>query len=280
MDHRFGISETKKPIGCRGLEACCNEASYISKHPQNFCDDFFPTQTKCGFRNYDGLGETVEHFEYTFDYKFTQTSTYSEFAEFPWVITVVEKCSLSAWSSSCYTGGGSLIHPKIVLTTRNNVALRSKNVSKLFARAGEWHLDQNSEPCTHQEVKVESIIQHEQEATLALLVLEKEFKMTPFVSTICLPPKDQSFAHQDCFFLGYGKVHLPKGNTIENLLKKLTSRTEPISHCEERLKDHNSFKNFEWSDKFICAGKLLIVLVIFNYVVLILISSFINRRCL
>ena len=89
-------------------------------------------------------------------------------------------------------------------------------VGKIKVRCGDWDFNDTTE-ITHQDRKAKIVHIHPNfkltrkqipQNDVALIYLDHNFKITPFVDTICLPkfsPKDQRSLPIDCFATGYGK---------------------------------------------------------------------------
>lgn len=96
---------------------------------------------KCGQRNVNGIDFTIVG----------NTNNEAGFAEFPWMVALLVS------DSDCLCGG-SLIHPRVVLTGAHCVF----NVSSqaLRVRAGEWDTQTTKERLPHQERRINSIVTH------------------------------------------------------------------------------------------------------------------------
>jgi plasma kallikrein len=97
--------------------------------------------TRCGVRNVNGIDFTL----------IGNNNNEAGFAEFPWMVALL----LSDRECLC---GGSLIHPKVVLTGAHCVFNISQHVLRI--RAGEWDTQTEKERLRHQERNVASIITH------------------------------------------------------------------------------------------------------------------------
>ena len=154
--------------------------------------------------------------------------------------------------------GGSLIHPNVVMTAGHCVDKVS--ISELKARAGEWDTQTKNEQYPHQDRKVHDIVIHEDyyaQALLndiALLFLEKPFKLTEAIQPVCLPEQDQSFDFKSCIVSGWGKDLYGKEGIYQVILKKLEISIVPNRICEGKLKRTRLSYHFELHESFICAG--------------------------
>jgi plasma kallikrein len=99
------------------------------------------TATRCGIRNVNGIDFTLVG----------NNNNEAGFAEFPWMVALL----VSDRECLC---GGSLIHPRVVLTGAHCVFNISQQA--LRVRAGEWDTQTTKERLPHQERNVVSIITH------------------------------------------------------------------------------------------------------------------------
>lgn len=179
-------------LPCESLRQCCEIENIKEEIPQ------LETPKACGYRNAEGLGY----------YSLSQQSE-SQFGEFPWTIAVLKKYKFEQNMLTVYMGGGSLIHPSIVLTTAHN--LNNSNVNDLAVRAGEWNTQSEDEMLPHQERDVQGITYHREftrhnlQNDIALLFLTKPFMLAPHINTICLPQSSYEYNGEKCFASGWGK---------------------------------------------------------------------------
>jgi secreted trypsin-like serine protease len=167
---------------------------------------------------------------------------YAQYAEFPWMVAVMHIRFISGKNEEKYKGGGSLIHPKIVLTAASNIAGVSSN--KIILRAGEWNMAAKTELRPHEDRKISKVKRHEgfkgwdQSKNLALFLLDKEFTMTAFINTICLPPKNMKFKG-NCLSSGWGKNLFGAAGVYQQYLKKVSLPIVPYETCEGQLEKLN-----------------------------------------
>lgn len=237
---------------CPKLEKCCSKNHYIPRPENDICkDSFFNTPEKCGWRNPKGLGGELRS---------EQNHThYAQYAEFPWMIALLEQLNVNGSIVPFFRGGGSLIHPKVVLTTAHNID--GFDFEKLVIRAGEWDTQTENEICLHEERLVERVIKHEQfnrqnlQNDIALLVLKNEFQLTPFINTICLPPKGSNFDNRRCFTSGWGRNKFGREGFYQVFLKKMDLPIVSSSKCQDQLRKTRLGKDFELHEGFLCAGE-------------------------
>lgn len=237
------------------MKMCCLRQDYIPVVPEEVCGTgVWKNPAKCGFRNPKGLGGIAVSMQ--------NKSLYSQYAEFPWVVTVLLNEKVGKNIYHLFKMGGALIHPRVVLATAHNIDSMSDAArTKLVVRAGEWDTQSENELCPHEERKVQKVIKHEKftrqnlQNDLVLLVLEKEFEMTPFINTICLPPKNMNFDGQRCLSGGWGKKNFANTSIQEVFMKKVELPIVPAKKCEELLRKTRLGEDFELHDGLLCAGK-------------------------
>ncbi|GBP33108.1 Phenoloxidase-activating factor 2 [Eumeta japonica] len=208
-----------------------------------------PERAGCGWRNPNGVGARPAGL----------TDGDANFAEFPWVVAIIRysipsqetgnalvtplglRVSVSghyllagadvneagARPQEVYVGGGSLIHPSVVLTAAHNVAV----TAGLRVRAGEWDTRTDSEPHPPQDRDVVDVKVHQDYISgtlfydVALLFLASPVKLAPNVGTVCLPnPNDRPRPSTRCFAAGWGKDQFGDGNKLHTILKKVSFR--------------------------------------------------------
>lgn len=202
---------------------------------------------KCGYRNADGIGRfaLVKHNE-------------SQYGEFPWMMAVMRTYKSGANLLSVYISGGSLIHPSIVLTTAHN--LNSTDVNLLTVRGGEWNTQTTDEMLKHVVRNVQGISYHEKftrqnlHNDVALLFLEKPFRIAPHINTVCLPQPDYQNDVNNCFATGWGKEQFGSKGSYQVFLKKVQLPVVPSMKCEELLRKTRLGEDFILHDGFMCAG--------------------------
>lgn len=95
---------------------------------KRLCNDVFSTPSECGYRNEKGLGGVLKNLKGTINY--------AQYAEFPWIVAILTDTKVGSKQVSVYRSAGSLIHPKVVLSTAHNIAdVKRENI---VIRAGEF----------------------------------------------------------------------------------------------------------------------------------------------
>lgn len=209
----------------------------------------FPIPSKCGFRNFKGLGgeKTISD----------NSSTIANFAEFPWMMAVMMKNRPGL--PMFYIGGGSLIHPKVVVTTAHLFSDLPKP-RNIVVRGGEYDSMREDELCLHEDRQVASVIKHEDfnrpnlHNDLALLVLETPFELSATINTICLPPRNMKLDGLNCFTSGWGREKFSDPDLKSVPLNKVKLPLVPHRKCQAMLRKTRAGEDFKLHDKFLCAG--------------------------
>lgn len=177
--------------------------------------------------------------------------------EFPWILGLFIRLKSG---NLRYLGGASLIHESVIMTAAHLVAdLKPKN---LVVRAGEHDILSTQIDENRQEQNVTNIIVHENVYTqsvindIALLVLEKPFKLTEAVSTICLPPQSiQTHGNTMCTSGGWGKNAEDRHGKYQAILKKVNLPIVAQGKCEQMLRRTERLGQFfNLDDSLMCAG--------------------------
>lgn len=253
--------EAKEELNvCPSLHTCCTKVNHQKSvaafgEINEICQERakFPNPTECGYRNPKGLGGEVK--------SMSGTDSYAQYAEFPWMTAVLTEGHIDGSAVLTYKCGGSLIHPNVVLTASHNVA--GINPKSILVRAGEWDTQSKSEICPDENRKVKQVIMHEDfsranlQNDIALLILESEFKITPFINIICLPSENIIFDGQRCLTMGWGKNKFGKDGVYQAFLKKIDLPIVEHFDCQTKLRKTRLGEDFLLHDSFICAGNFV-----------------------
>ncbi|CAG9106598.1 unnamed protein product [Plutella xylostella] len=108
----------------------------------------------CGWRNANGVGFRITG----------NKDNEAEFAEFPWMVAIlriepINEAEPEGSKLNVYVGGGSLIHPSVVLTAAHYVN-RDWQTKSIRARAGEWDTQTKQELYPNQDRDVVDVKIH------------------------------------------------------------------------------------------------------------------------
>ncbi|CAG9863828.1 unnamed protein product [Phyllotreta striolata] len=204
-----------------------------------------PASSSCGHRRPDGIGLRI-----------TGTQNEAQFAEFPWMVSII-KSGWSPVSNPRPACGGSLIHPRAVVTAAHCVINRSQ---RWKVRAGEWDINRTIEPIPYQEVDVHTVVIHNAYYPgalfndIALLYLVSPIKLVENTGTICLPPQDYRHKKNRCYSTGWGKDKFGKQGKYHDILKKIDLPVVTNTHCQSSLRKTRLGRLFQLHSSFMCAG--------------------------
>lgn len=176
--------------------------------------------------------------------------------EFPWMVGIFVRLSYDELS---YLGGGSLIHPSVILTAAH--LLDNIPPKNLVIRAGVHNILRSQPNHQHQERNVTRAIIHEKLYKralindIALLFTNKPFLLTDFVNTICLPP--QNIHTRDsivCIATGWGKNMHGKSGRYQTTLKKINLPIVERAKCQRKLRTTRLGPYYRLDRSFMCAG--------------------------
>ncbi|XP_052757325.1 phenoloxidase-activating factor 2-like [Galleria mellonella] len=233
------------------LDICC-EPSYILPEPATTAPSNKVSQKGCGFRNKDGVGFLIR----------SADDRETKFGEFPWMVAIlkvepVDQKATEGQKKEVYIAGGSLIHPRVVLTAANYVATEKT----LRIRAGEWDTQTEKEIYPHQDRDVEKVEVHKNYIkknlfyNIAVLFLSAPMELTPNVGVVCLPPQNlRPEAGTRCFASGWGKDNFGKEGRYQVILKKVMVPVVDHNTCQTKLRRTRLGSNFMLHSSFMCAG--------------------------
>lgn len=177
--------------------------------------------------------------------------------EFPWMIGLFLRLDND---NLRFIGGGSLIHPSVILTVAH--LIQSHPVENLIVRAGEHNIldplndgkrqERNvSQKIVHGDLYVKAFIND-----IALLVIDRPFQLTSAVNTICIPP--QSVRNDDdgmmCATSGWGKNAAGRRGQYQATLKKVQLPIVSRRRCEQKLRQTPLGQFYNLDESLMCAG--------------------------
>ncbi|XP_045489671.1 phenoloxidase-activating factor 2 isoform X1 [Pieris rapae] len=242
------------------LDVCCSLPE--TRKPDNPITPAPPVDKQregCGWRNPDGVG-----FRITGD-----KDGEAKFGEFPWMVAILNSEYIDpriepvnaedpeGRKLNVYVGGGSLIHPGVVLTAAHYVA-----ASRAFrVRAGEWDTQTTKEIYPYQDRDVNEIVIHKDFNKnnlfydIALLFLSSPMEYAQNVGIVCLPPpKERTPAGAQCLASGWGKDKFGKEGRYQVILKKVEVPVVDRRSCQTALRNTRLGHFFELHSSFMCAG--------------------------
>ncbi|XP_049883380.1 phenoloxidase-activating factor 2-like isoform X2 [Pectinophora gossypiella] len=206
----------------------------------------------CGWRNPEGAGLKTTG----------DVNGEAKFGEFPWTVAIlkiepVNENDPDGQKLNVYVGGGSLIHPQVVLTAAHYVAA----ARELRVRAGEWDTQTTKEIYPYQDRDVAKIEVHKDFNKgnlfydIALLFLSAPMDLAPNVGVVCLPPpRERVPGGTRCFASGWGKDKFGKEGRYQVILKKVEIPVVERRACQESLRKTRLGRFFELHSSFMCAG--------------------------
>ncbi|KAI5640770.1 trypsin domain-containing protein [Phthorimaea operculella] len=214
-----------------------------------------PKREGCGWRNPEGVGMKTTG----------DVDGEAKFGEFPWMVAIlkiepVNENDPQGQKLNVYVGGGSLIHPSVVLTAAHYVAA----AKELRVRAGEWDTQTVKEIYPYQDRDVAKIEIHKDFNKgnlfydIALLFLAQPMELAPNVGIACLPPPTKQYDPPQpgtrCFASGWGKDKFGKEGRYQVILKKVDVPLVSHRDCEAALQRTRLGRHFRLHTSFMCAG--------------------------
>lgn len=203
-------------VVCGAGEVCCREET-------------------CGLSNPDGIanGVKVNH-------------TYAKYGEYPWVVAIVQEDTIR--------GGGTLIHPRFVLTAAHIF----KQGNNYVARFGEWDLSEEHTVLPKQIIDIQIILNHPhyQEMgyhnDIALAYLKQNVQFAKHIRPICLPDVSDVFDNNRCTAVGWGKMS-PRFDDA-NILKRVELPVISRKMCKQQFAATRLGPYFQLHESVLCAG--------------------------
>ncbi|KAJ8708467.1 hypothetical protein PYW07_010592 [Mythimna separata] len=243
--------EAQADLTCASLyDTCCQLSDIIpSDQPVKLPQ---PQRAGCGWANPDGVGAQIGG----------DSNKYTKFAEFPWMVAIlnvkpVNDDEPTGLKLLVYIGGGSLIHPSVVLTVAHYVV----GNKTLKIRAGEWDTQTTKEIYPYQDRDAASIEIHKDFHAknlfynIAVLFLNKPLDLAPNVGVVCLPPpRIPQRANIRCIATGWGKDLFNHDGRYQVTLKKIELPVVAHDDCQAALRKTRLGKHFVLHSSFMCAG--------------------------
>ncbi|XP_063632197.1 phenoloxidase-activating factor 2-like [Cydia splendana] len=234
------------------LDTCCLPPD--RKTPDNPITPAPPAKNRegCGWRNPDGLGFRITG----------AADGEANFGEFPWMVAIlkiepVNENEPNGQKLNVYVGGGSLIHPSVVLTAAHYVS----NGNQLRIRAGEWDTQTKNELYPYQDRDVKEVVVHKDFNKgnlfydIGLLFLASPVDAAPNIGVACLPsPGVRAVGGKRCLASGWGKDHFGKEGRYQVILKRVEVPVVDRARCQQELRKTRLGKYFELHSSFMCAG--------------------------
>lgn len=215
---------------------------------ENEFENEFVSMKKCGYRNRQKTATRIVG------------GDEAQQNEFPWMVAIFSQLPTG---SLRYIGGGSLIHESVILTAAHLLLDPKQMVirfipEQLTVRTGEHDILSTVADDKRQERNVTNIIAHEKLYAqslindIALIVLDKPFKLTEAVNTICLPPPSiQTNENVICTSSGWGKN---ASGAFQSTLKKVDLPIVERRKCENLLRKTRLGRFYSLDESLICAG--------------------------
>lgn len=174
------------------------------------------------------------------------------------IALIKKRKNVSVWVSDDYIGGGSLIHPSVVITAAHK--LHNIKPRELKCRGGEWDTQTELEKYTFQERDARKIMNHPDffrtslyyDAALIFLKIPFDLQIAPNMGLACLN-KIMPEPDTECFTMGWGRLFNEK-NKYAVVLKKTKLSLVSSQACETKLQATRLGPYFRIHSSLTCAG--------------------------
>uniref|UniRef100_A0A182LSK4 Peptidase S1 domain-containing protein n=1 Tax=Anopheles culicifacies TaxID=139723 RepID=A0A182LSK4_9DIPT len=225
------------------MKICCAGSSIINATATETNDAVPQVAQECGIPNSQGLVYNVE-----------SNLTYAKYAEFPWTVVIYQITFSSNDIELIHVGGGTLIHPKFVVTAAHTL----KKPHRYEARFGEWNMKSDAEAYPAQDIGIEEVIAHPSyrdtctpENDIALGVLKKSVVYSPHIRPLCLPNERDLFFGKRCVASGWG-VDVRTGQPA-SIMKRIELNVVPRLLCQQLYQLADGDSSFQLHRSAICA---------------------------
>ncbi|KAK4309059.1 hypothetical protein Pmani_019318 [Petrolisthes manimaculis] len=255
LDIRIGTRDSSSQSSCLPPSVCCLLPPHLTQPPITTQPPTTqpPTTTQasvysCGNRNTMGVKARILGF----------SEGESQFGEFPWMAAILNAEPIMDKVVRRFVGGGSLIHPRFILTAAHKVM--GQNINHMLVRVGEWDTQNDFEPYPYQDIQVQNVIIHENYNPnllyhdVALLFLKAKVTMQSHINSICLAPDLQSVDISKCVINGWGLNGFDEGAQYQAVMKSLTLPIVEKRQCVKSLRTTRLGRYFSLHNSFLCAG--------------------------
>ncbi|CAG9789678.1 unnamed protein product [Diatraea saccharalis] len=165
----------------------------------------------------------------------------AQFAEFPWAVPIFKVED----GKEVYVCGGSLIHPRLILT----YAIRFTRGGRFVVKPGEYDIHVDSEIAGHQTIEVTKMIPHKNFNSggmfnnIAILVLKEVVRIDPTsiynnIGYVCLPTANiRPTPGTKCIVTGWGSANITDV-TPRNIPKMLEVPMVAFDVCQSLARMH------------------------------------------
>nr|XP_040236114.2 phenoloxidase-activating factor 2-like [Anopheles coluzzii]A0A1S4H5S2.1 RecName: Full=Inactive CLIP domain-containing serine protease A8; Contains: RecName: Full=Inactive CLIP domain-containing serine protease A8 light chain; Contains: RecName: Full=Inactive CLIP domain-containing serine protease A8 heavy chain; Flags: Precursor [Anopheles gambiae] len=223
------------------MQVCCSNATSMR---YELVTNNEPVEYGCGISNPGGLIYQVEG-----------NRTYAQYGEFPWVVAILEAFYSSNEQQFTYVGGGTLIHPRFVVTAAH-IFNKTEN---LVASFGEWDMNRDENVYPKQNIDIDrTIIVHPEYNSVGLLndialaQLKQNVVYDKHIRPICLPNPTDRFDDQLCISTGWGIEALT--SAYANVLKRVDLPVIARASCKKLFAETRLGPFFRLHKSVLCAG--------------------------